>query len=472
LDWIPQGSKKILRIITVTILALLGVLHYVPSYSGELSPGLAEKLRTTDTNTPVPVIVRMSQQTDLKTATEGIAGRNRPLRLKRVIQSLKGTALEGQKTVRAIIKGGQSSRQVEHFRPFWIFNGFFMKATPGFIQQLALRDDVDLIREDFAIPIPAFLKSAPLQTDSVYSWNIERIRAQEAWEMGYDGSGVVVGILDTGVDVTHPDLSERFRGGDESWFDYHGEHEVPVDAAGWATGHGTHVAGIVLGGDKSGSPIGVAPGATWIAARMWNDEGDSVLSSDVHGIFEWFMDPDGDDATDDAPDVVNCSWSFDTFPWCFPELRDDVRAWREAGIIPVFAAGNSGPFFFSGQSPGNYPETISVGATTILDWVAPFSSRGPGNCDLGIFPDLVAPGTNIFSSFPDGTYQFLSGTSQAVPHVVGTIALMLSANPDLRVDEVAIILKQTAKPVGLFSPHFSAGWGQVDALGAVLAVIP
>jgi subtilisin family serine protease len=205
---------------------------------------------------------------------------------------------------------------------------------------------------------------------------------------------------------------------------------------------------------------------------MWNDEGDSVLSSDVHGIFEWFMDPDGNPATDDAPDVVSCSWSFDTFPWCFTELQDDVQAWREAGIIPVFAAGNSGPFFFSGQSPGNYPETISVGATNILDWVAPFSSRGPGNCDLRIFPDLVAPGVNIFSSVPDSTYSFLSGTSQAVPHVVGTIALMLSANPDLTVDEVELTLKQSAQPVGLFHPNFSSGWGKVDALGAVLAVIP
>ena len=461
-----------MRIITVTFLALLGVLHCVPANSGELSPVLAERLEAADTNTPVPVIVRMSQQTNLKAATEGITGRNRPLRLKQVIQSLQKTALQREETILTIIKKGQWSGQVEHFRPFWIFNGFFLKATPGFIQQLAIRDDVDLIREDFAIPVPAFRKSSPLQSDSVYSWNIERIRAAEVWEMGYDGSGVVVGILDTGVDVTHPDLSERFRGGDASWFDYHGEHDIPVDSAGWATGHGTHVAGIVLGGDNSGSSIGVAPGAQWMAARMWNDQGDSVLSSDVHGIFEWFMDPDGNPLTDDAPDVVSCSWSFDTFPWCFPELQDDVRAWREAGIIPVFAAGNSGPFFFSGQSPGNYPETISVGATNIFDRLALFSSRGPGNCDLRIFPDLVAPGVNIFSSVPDSTYSFLSGTSQAVPHVVGTIALMLSANPDLTVDEVELTLKQTAQPVGLFRPNFSSGWGQVDALGAVLAVIP
>jgi subtilisin family serine protease len=454
------------------ILALLVILPGVPSHSGELSLGLTENLQASDANVMVSVIIRMSLQADLGKATKSISGRNRPFRLRKVIQSLKKTALARQETILGIIQKEQLTGQVEHYRPFWIFNGLFLKATPAVIQRLALRDDVDLITEDFTIPVPAFLQNGPLQAGAAYSWNIKKIRAHEVWEMGYDGSGVVVGILDTGVDVTHPDLSEKFRGGDASWFDYHGEHTVPVDSAGWATGHGTHVTGIVLGGDNSGSPIGVAPGAQWMAARMWNDAGDSVLSSEVHGIFEWFMDPDGNPETDDAPDVVNCSWSFDTFPWCLSGLRDDVQAWREAGIIPVFAAGNSGPFFLSGQSPGNYPETISVGATTIIDWVALFSSRGPGNCNLGIFPDLVAPGAHILSSTPNGNYRFFSGTSQATPHVVGTIALMLSANPDLTVDEVELILKQTAQPVGLFRPNFSSGWGQLDALEAVSAVIP
>ncbi len=342
-----EGGTRGLRIITETIIVLYVVLHCVPSYAGELSPGLSEKLLVTGPDTMVPVIVRMAVPENLKTVPLGTPERNNPVRLKQVILSLKSSALKRQRTIVDLLNKERTLGQVESYTPFWIFNGLCLKATPEVVKKLALRDDVKLITEDFPIPVPSFIESSPLQSDTDHSWNIEKIRAQEVWDMGYDGSGVVVGILDTGVDVTHPDLADTFRGGDTSWFDFHGEHTVPVDAAGWATGHGTHVAGTILGGDGSGAPIGVAPGAQWIAARMWNDAGDSVLSSEVHEIFEWFMDPDGNPETDDAPDVVNCSWSFDTSPWCLPELQDDVRAWREAGIIPVFAAGNSGPLFFS-----------------------------------------------------------------------------------------------------------------------------
>lgn len=230
------------------------------------------------------------------------------------------------------------------------------------------------------------------------------------------------------------------------------------------------------GGDASDKYIGVAPGAKWIAAKAWNDKGESTTST-IHEIFQWFMDPDGDPATDDAPDLVNNSWSledklFDIFPCCKLDFRDDITAWRMAGIIPVFSAGNSGPWFFTGESPGNYPETIAVGATDLLDSVAFFSSRGPGNCDLSIFPDITAPGVAILSSAPDGNYRSVSGTSQASPHVAGTIALMLNANPNLNIDEIESVLKTTATPLGFFHPNFTYGWGQLNALEAVSAALP
>jgi len=457
------------------IICSMLVLPWNLSSAGELSRGLSEALGKKASQTMVPVIVRMSVQTDLSLETRDIPRGEKRLQLKRVMQSLKKTALKRPQGIIDFIKKEQSLGRVDRYTPYWIFNGFALRAIPDVIEQIALRDDVSIVTEDFSIPRPSFASSTPLQTATCDSWNIEKIRAPEVWDRGYDGSGVVVGIIDTGVDVTHPDLANSFRGGTNSWFDPHGEHTVPVDAAGPATGHGTHVAGIIVGGESSGVPIGVAPGAQWIAARIWNDAGDEALSSDVHNIFEWFMDPDGDPETDDFPDVINNSWGFtllDAFPWCLPELQDDIRAWRGAGIIPVFSAGNFGPWFFSGESPGNYPETIAVGASNPFDTVALFSSRGPGNCDRRIFPDIVAPGVGVCSSAPEGRYRSISGTSQAAPHVAGTIALMLSADPDLTMEEIESKLKITAQPVGLLLPNFTSGWGRLDALKAVSSVIP
>jgi bacillopeptidase F len=122
--------------------------------------------------------------------------------------------------------------------------------------------------------------------------------------------------------------------------------------------------------------------------------------------------------------------------------------------------------------PGNYPETISVGATDSEDNIALFSSRGPNNCNLAIFPDISAPGFIIFSSAPGDGYEYISGTSAAAPHVTGTIALLLDANPDLSVEAIESTLQQTATHLGFFQPNFDSGWGRIDALKAVNAVIP
>lgn len=460
----------------VTLLAILLVHTAPPVSAGELSPELSEKIQHTNHKAFLSVIIRMADQVDLRASTLDITGRKKVLRSRQVIKVLKATALISQEDLITFLEKEKLSGAVVRYTSFWIFNGLALRATPEVIQKVALQDDVDIVTEDLPVPPPVLLPSLTLQSDSPYTWNIEKIRAQEVWEMGYNGEGVVVGIFDTGVDGNHPDLASKYRGGNNSWFDPHGEYTTPHDSAGEYTGHGTHIAGIILGGNASDKHIGVAPGAKWIAAKAWNDQGESTTST-IHEIFQWFMDPDGDPVTDDAPDLVNNSWSledklFGIFPCCKLDFKDDITAWRMAGIIPVFAAGNSGPWFFTGESPGNYPETIAVGATDPLDSIAFFSSRGPSNCDLSIFPDITAPGVAILSSAPDGNYRSISGTSQASPHVAGTIALMLDANPNLNIDEIESVLKTTATPLGFFHPNFTYGWGQLDALEAVSAALP
>jgi subtilisin family serine protease len=463
---------KIKSLVTILVIILIQIASH--AYAGELSPGLSERLQYVNHKEYLPVIVRMADQADLNTATQDIMGRNKALRSRNVIRSLQATATEKQQDLITFLNKEKVLGNVIHYTSFWIFNGLSLKATHEVIRRIASRDDVDTISEDLSIPPPVLLPSTPYQSDSLYTRNIEKVRAQEVWDMGFDGSGVVVGIFDTGVDVKHPDLASNYRGGANSWFDPYGEYLTPHDSAGEYTGHGTHVTGIILGGNASGQHIGVAPGVKWIAARTWNDGGES-FSSTIHEIFQWFMDPDGDPDTNDAPDVVNNSWSFlllDLFPFCWRDSQDDIRALRMAGIIPVFSAGNSGPLPFTANSPGNYPETIAVGATGPFDIIYFFSSRGPSNCDLSIFPDITAPGIGILSSTPHGNHLSLSGTSMAAPHVTGTIALMLNANPNLSMDDIETTLKETAKPLGFFHPNNTYGWGRVDALEAVTAVIP
>ena len=128
-----------------------------------------------------------------------------------------------------------------------------------------------------------------------------------------------------------------------------------------------------------------------------------------------------------------------------PFFLDFVRAWRAAGMVPVFAAGNPGPFCGEGGSPGDYLEAFSVGATTVNDLIAEFWGRGPSAFGK-INPDVAAPGVFVLSSIPGNNYEYFDGTSMAAPHVVGTLALMMSADPALKgdVDAITRLLASTA----------------------------
>ena len=187
--------------------------------------------------------------------------------------------------------------------------------------------------------------------------------------------------------------------------------------------------GVMVGGSTSGTAIGVAPAAKWIAARIFDDSGRSSATA-VHRAYQWLLDPDGDPTTDDAPDVVNNSWTF-TSSGCHLEFEQDLQALRAAGILPIFAAGNSGPGTGTSLSPGNNPSAFAVGATDNADQIYSGSSRGPSSCDGSVFPEITAPGVGIHSSSLNGAYFDSTGTSLAAPHVAGVLAVLLSAYRDL-----------------------------------------
>jgi putative cell wall-binding protein len=148
-----------------------------------------------------------------------------------------------------------------------------------------------------------------------------------------------------------------------------------------------------------------------------------------------------------------------------------VQAWRDAGIVPVFAAGNE---YYLVNNPANYPESVAVGATDYADKRAPFSNTGPGAyAGAKMKPDVVAPGMYIRSAVPGG-YDYFDGTSMAAPHVTGVVALLRSADPSLSVDEIVAILKETATPLVdeqfLGVPNYGYGSGLVNAFQAVAKV--
>jgi subtilisin family serine protease len=400
------------------------------------------------------VIVTLREQADIRALPQ----RSRRARQQAVIDSLHATADQTQVGIKAFLERRRAVGKVTRVTPFWIFNGLAVTATPAVIDELAARPDVVSVTPDATIPAPSF---APAATTP--EWGVDRVNAPALWDLGYRGQGVVVASMDTGVDLNHPDLLSRWRGGTDSWYDPYGQHPTtPTDV----TGHGTATMGVTVGGDAGGTSIGVAPDAEWIAVKIFNDQGNATASA-IHLGYQWLLDPDNDPTTPDAPDVVNNSWDF-TNPGCDLTFEQDLANLRGAGILPVFAAGNSGPLASTSVSPANNPDAFAVGATDSSDLVFSSSSRGPSACGepQSVFPELVAPGVSIRSSDLFGGYAVSSGTSLAAPHVTGVLALLLSAFPDATPERQVDALEGGAVDLGPAGADDTYGYGRLDALAA------
>jgi len=325
------------------------------------------------------VIVTLKDRADLS----ALRGLPRTERRRAIVEALQRRALLGQVALRALLAVRRIQGQVSQVTPLWVANALSVTATPAVIQELAARAEVLSVTPDGIAVVPLGVPAGPPR------WNVTATGAPELWSLGYTGQGVVVASLDSGVDLTHPDLAGRWRGGTNSWFDPYGQRAAPADLSG----HGTWTLGVLVGGDASGSTIGVAPDARFIAARVFDDAGRSTASA-IHLAFQWVLDPDGDPATADAPDLVNNSWAFGS-PGCNLEFQRDLQALVAAGIVPVFAAGNYGPSGNSSVSPANYPEAFSVGAVSSSNAIYSSSGRGPSACGGATFPSVVAPGVAI-----------------------------------------------------------------------------
>ncbi len=314
--------------------------------------------------------------------------------------------------------------------------------------------------------------------------DIARIDIDTLWSEGFRGQGVVVAILDTGVDYLHKDLRDRWRGGSNSWFDPYGEFATPVDTY-TADGkpHGTGVTSLVLGGNlnQTSKYLGVAPSASWIAARII--DGGNATESAIISALEWVLDPDGNPATDDYPDIVQNSWGMTGTDFsegsCNNPFKQELAAIDAMGIDIVFSVGNTS----AANTPSSYlspsfdENVISVGAlNSASNTVWANSARGPDNCNTSkvIIPSLMAPGQLIqmadetfggLSSNLDNVMS-LSGTSFAAPMVSGALALLRSKYQASNHRDYRKSLYDSTIQLGSVSPNADYGRGLVQASAA------
>jgi serine protease AprX len=314
-------------------------------------------------------------------------------------------------------------------------------------------------------------------------------------QFGYDGTGIDVAVIDSGITAWHDDLtgadgSQRV----DQFVDFVNQQATPYDDYG----HGTHVAGIIAGNgfDSGGARSGIAPGAHLVALKVLDGSGSGRIS-DVIAAFAYAI------ANKDnfAIRVINVSIGAGVYEsYNLDPLTLAAKSAVDAGIVVVAAAGNNGtrpdgsPQYGGITAPGNAPWVLTVGASSTNgtidradDIMAKFSSRGPTAVDYAAKPDLVAPGVGTeslsdpnssmylsrSSALLNGTvpvgylpYLSLTGTSQAAPVVSGTVALMLQADPALTPNAVKAILQYTAQPYAGYDA-LTEGAGFLNALGAI-----
>lgn len=441
----------------VSLLGLLLLSAAADARAGVVMPRLQERLAELAPGDEVSVIVRLGDRVDLSSFQDEPSGRRRAL----LVRALKDKAELTQGSLQVWLGQLGARRRVR----LWAINAIATTLPARHVPGLAARPGVSSVDLDMKFSAPS---SGSVPPASPPEWNVEEIRAPELWEMGCTGEGAVAATLDSGVDALHDDLGERWRGGDNSWFDPYGQHAAPYDHSG----HGTQVMGVLLGGEAGGTNVGVAPGARWIAAKIFDDSDQATLSA-IHQAYQWVLDPDADPDTDDAPDLVNNSWGLpDTIDACDSEFADDIAALHAADIPVVFAAGNFGPYSATSVSPPNDPASLSVGALDPTGNVASSSSRGPSACGGGIYPRITAPGVNIrapdltFNGIFPQAYLWVSGTSFAAPHVSGALALLKAALPAASAVALERALEDGALDLGAAGPDHEYGFGKLDVVEA------
>lgn len=486
-------------LLSSTLFLILLFTNPAEPWKSKIDPILLEQ---GNSSTPQDFIILLEAQADLS-PSKFIAQKEDKTRF--VYQRLRQTAEKSQTNLLRLLKNEGRSTEA-----LFIINVIRTQGDYSLLEKLAKRSDVKYIYSNPEVKLSFPEESSNLLSlrNSGPEWGLEQIGAPEVWEMGYRGAGIVVGGQDTGYDWQHPAIRQQYRGNQGGsvnhnyhWYDaIHQISPLRLDSINNCgldllepcddSNHGTHTMGTMVGDDGNGNQIGVAPEAQWVGVRNM-EEGYGNPFSYTAG-FQWFLAPtdlQGEFPNPDlAPDVIANSWYCPELEGCNASNRDMLEMaannLRAAGVMVVVSAGNSGSDCYTiNEMPSVFPSTFAIGASDIRDSIAAFSSRGPiyslDSSQILIKPDISAPGVNVRSAIRFGQYKSYSGTSMAGPHVVGAVALILSANPALRgqIDTLESILRRTARPIfssqdcgpfpGQQSPNVVYGYGILNVKAAV-----
>jgi subtilisin family serine protease len=536
-----------------SLLAVMLVAGLLPAWAGSIAPNLKDALARSGPDDFVPVVVMMEAFPSRTQLLGEVRELNRRDRRLRVISTLDSLVKESQRPVRIVI--GEEPDAVRNVRVLWGINGVALESTPRVIERLADLPGVRSVLYDRAKghteigeTDPAWVPSFPLDApgdnggnvraadtgptggdtsgpnpDATVRGEVIAMGAQQVWQdLGYTGAGVIVAVIDTGIDRTHPDLADHiWTNLDEvanNGLDDDGNGYVD-DTWGWdfcldnndpsGGQHGTQVAGQVAGDGTDGIVTGMAPDAELMSLGIDCDMPSAAWAASDYAIAN-------------GAHVITQSYS-----WWWTDLPDYEGFRRQtdtelaAGVIHANSAGNHGgdpttyPVPYNISAPANCPapwihpdQSLVGGVSSILgvgdihwgtDVIATSSSLGPSawediraNTDpdyphtmapeyqdypyengaqMGLTkPDLSAYGTGTTSTCPGSSYCGFSGTSSATPHVSGTVALMLQSNPEATPAELAEALMTTAQHRGDPGKNNVYGTGLVQAYDAVLAV--
>lgn len=452
---------------------------------------------------PVEVMVLMKARYDrIQLSRRAELYPTRAARRDYVVGELKAFAEASQHDLMVTLKDLERQGMVSSIHSMWSANALCFKTTDAVIETLMERPDIEsvtLVKRYNCIPEEVTTTEAKATYDYYIAPNLTQVNAPRVWEQGNEGQGVVIAVVDTGVNYNHADIADHLWDGGEE-FPHHGYDIVNMDDDPMDDfGHGTHCAGTVCGDGTAGLRTGVAPEAILMCIKSADNEGHATPVNMVKGM-EW--------AVEHGCDAISMSMGVAQAEVPVRELlRHTCESLLDAGVVAIVAAGNEHnlqhlcPIPLNVRVPGSCPPpyldpdqminpgalscVVCVGSVDENDTVASSSSEGPvtwQDTEFGdyaydpgiglIRPDICAPGVMIWSlDYEDiYDYDYKSGTSQATPCVAGIVALMLHENPELTPAAICQILEETSLKL-THTKSNRTGVGRVDALAAVTAAV-